>query len=160
MMILASLTLLFSKELDVQISKVLITIFMIQSGIGSYLFSKSTNIPKIANQYHALQGFGLILYGVFIISIANSLEIFLIITTYFVLIFGIFEITFSFAVMNSKHLINIKIMASRIITGAINLLGGFVLLMVTLDNPLHGLIVASILLFLGGTSLVIFSRKI
>lgn len=160
MIICAGLTLFFSDKLGVHISKVLTPIFIILAGVFSFLFSKYKEIPSIAKQYHLAQGIGLITYGVVVWSLVNSLESFLMFTTYFIMSFGLFELLFSSAVLTSKFKFNKKILMSRLVAGGINVIGGFILLMATLDNVMDGLLAASVLLIIGGLSLFIFSRKI
>ncbi|WP_299365798.1 hypothetical protein [Winogradskyella sp.] len=160
MMICAGLTLFFSDQLGVQTSKIVMPICMVLAGIGSFLFSKHKELPKVANQYHMAQGVGLIIYGVIVGSSVNSLESFLLTTTYFIVAYGLFELLFAFTVLSSKHKINKRILMSRLIAGAVNLIGGFILLMATMDNVMDGLLTASILVILGGISLLVFSRRI
>lgn len=159
-MICTGLTLFFSKKLGVQISKIIIPICMILAGICSFMFSKYKDLPKVANQYHMAQGVGLMLFGIVVWSLANSLDSFLLLTTYFIIVYGLFELFFAFSVLNSKHNINKAILTSRLLAGGINLIGGFILFILTMNNPMDGLLIASVLIGLGGVSLLIFSRKL
>ena len=149
MMICAGLTLFFSDKLGIQTSKVIMPICMALAGIGSFLFSKNKELPKVANQYHMTQGIGLIVYGILVGFSVDSLESFLLTTTYFIMAYGLFEIFFAFVVLSSKHSIDKGILLSRLIAGAINLVGGFVLLMATMDNVMDGILIASVLNNLG-----------
>ncbi len=124
------------------------------------IFSNYDKLPKIAKQYHLLQGIGLIAYGVILYMGADSLKSFLMISTYFVLMYGLFEIFFIFGVLSSKHKINKGILMSRIVAGGLNLIGGFILLMTTLSNEIDGLLMARILIMIAGIGIAIFARKL
>ncbi|WP_271766635.1 hypothetical protein [Aquimarina algiphila] len=160
MMIAAGLILFFSEKIGIPNSKILTPAFMIFAGICSFIFSKYDKLPKIANQYHILQGLGLIIYGAIVATSVNSLKSFLMVSTYFILMYGLFEIVFAFAVMTSSYKINKGILMSRLVAGGLNLLGGFILLMATLNNEMEGLLITSLLIIIGGISLVVFARKI
>ena len=160
MMILAGLILLFFEKLGVQISKILMPLCMVVAGISIFLFSKYRELPRIATQYHMAQGLGLVVYGILVLSSANSIDNFLLITTYFIIAYGLFELVFAFGVLGSDHTIKKDILMSRLLAGGLNLIGGFVLLMATLNSVSNGLMIASILIVIGGISLIIFSRKI
>lgn len=159
-MIASGFILFFSDKIDITITKLLITVFMVLTGLCAILFSRYDILPKIAKQYHTIQGIGFIIYATFIFGLISSLNGFLLTSIYFVIMFGLFELLFAFAVLNSKHTINKHIMMSRIVSGIVNLLGGFILLMVTFDNEKQGLLFTSILLVIGGISMLIFSGKV
>ncbi|GAA3508528.1 hypothetical protein GCM10022393_19900 [Aquimarina addita] len=160
MLLATGVFLFFSERIGVETNKIMVPLLLLVSGISAIIFSKNDQLPKIANQYHLFQGLGLIAYGVILFFLAESLNSFLLISTYFVLMYGLFEIVLIFGVMSSKHKINKGILMSRIVAGALNLLGGFILLLVTLSNKMNGLIIASILIVIAGIGIVIFARKL
>ena len=160
MMLAAGLSLFFAEQLGVQKSKILVPLFFIISGLAAMVFASYGRLPQIAKNYHMVQGLGLITFGGVVWTIADSLQAFLWVTTYFVVMFGLFEVVFAFGVLNSKHTINKGILRSRLVAGVINLIGGFVLLLATLQNPKSGIQIASILIAIGGLSLVNFARNL
>ena len=160
MMIAAGITLFFSEKLGIESSKILMPAFMLIAGISSFIFSNYDKLPKIANQYHKIQGIGLIVYAIIIISSITTLKSFLITSTYFILMYGLFELIFSFAVLNSNHEINKGILMSRLVAGGLNLLGGFILLLTSLSSERNGLIITSVLIIIGGLSQVIFIKTL
>lgn len=160
MMISTGVTLFFSSQIGIENAKILVPLFMVLSGIGVLLFSNYDKIPKVGKQYHLAQGLGLIGYAAAIVFIQDTLPKFLLITTYFVIAYGLFELTFTLAVLNSNHKINKTILLSRLIAGGVNLIGGFVLLLSSLSNPLTGLSIASILILIGGLSILVFIRDL
>ncbi|WP_046757519.1 hypothetical protein [Kordia jejudonensis] len=160
LMIASGLILFFSDKIDITVSKTLIPVFMVLAGLCTLLFSTYDKLPKIAKQYHFIQGVGFIVYATIIFALINSLQGFLLTTIYFVIMFGMFELLFAFGVLNSKHSINKEILISRILAGIVNLVGGFILLMMTFDDEKKGLFFTSILLAIGGISILIFSSKV
>lgn len=159
-LIAVGIILLFSKEVGIESSKVLVPISFGLSGIFSFLFSKSNSQHKIAKQFHLIQAIGILVFAAIIVSIPETLKSFLSITTYFILVFGLFEITYTFAVLNSKSTLNKNILFSRLIAGIVNLIGGFILMLTLFKNTLSALLVAGILILIGGLSMVWFSTKI
>ncbi|WP_298517430.1 hypothetical protein [uncultured Kordia sp.] len=159
-LVVTGLILFFSNKIDIEIVKILVPILMILAGICSLLFSLYEKLPKIANQFHLGQGIGFVVYGLCILFLVTSLQGFLLTTIYFIMLFGLFELFFAFGVLNSKHSINKQILMSRILAGIVNLIGGFILLMVTFESPQKGLLYASILIAIGGISMLIFSSKV
>lgn len=160
LLIASGLILFFSDKIDIDISKKLVPVFMLLAGVCTLLFSNYDKLPKIAKQYHAIQGIGFMIYAVIILVLITSLSGFLLTTIYFIIMFGMFELLFAFGVLNSKHTINKEILMSRILAGVMNLVGGFILLMMTFEDEKKGLLFASILVAIGGVSMLIFSSKI
>ncbi len=160
MLLAAGMVLFFSEQLGVRHSKILVPLFFIISGLAAMVFSNYDMLPQIARKYHIVQGFGMATFGSVVWALADSMEAFLLVTTYFVIMYGLFELVFSFGVLNSKHKINKGILMSRLVTGAINLIGGFILLLVTLKSPNSGIQIASVLITLGGLSLANFARNL
>ena len=157
-MLIAGLLLYLSEQIGIYTAKILIPILFILSGIFAIRFSNNSNLPKIAKLYHKIQGISLILFAFLIIALPNTLQSFLMIVTYFVLMFGIFELTFALNALSSKHKINTNILISRLVAGAINLIGGFILLLTTLNDEFKGISIASILIIIGGFSIIYFAQ--
>ncbi len=160
LMIASGIVLLLSKQIGIQNSKILVPLFLLSSGICSFIFSRYDKLPKVAQQYHTIQGLGLSIYAIIMMSMINSLSSFLMMTTYFVIMYGIFEILFAFMVLNSNHKINKSILLTRLAAGVINLVGGFILLLSSLSDQIMGVTIAGVLLIIGGVSFVVFSKKI
>lgn len=160
LLVVTGLILFFSDKIDLEISKKLVPAFMFLAGLCALLFSKYDKLPKIAKQYHFVQGLGFIVYGVSVLALVTSLHNFLLTTIYFVIMFGLFELIFAFGVLNSKHTINKEILISRILAGIVNLIGGFILLMMTFEEVQKGLLFTSILMAIGGISILIFASKV
>lgn len=159
-LIAASVFLIFSKEIGINNSKILVPISFLLSGIFSMLFSKVNSTNKIAKQFHLIQGVGLIIFAVLIVTIPENLKSFLSITTYFILFFGLFEISFIFSVLNSKSKLNKNILFIRLAAGIVNLLGGFILMITLFKDTLSALSIAGVLILVGGLCMVWFSTKL
>ncbi|MCK8522225.1 hypothetical protein M0D21_11630 [Aquimarina sp. D1M17] len=160
LMVASGIVLIISKQIGIPSSKTLVPLFLLSSGICGFIFSKYDKLPKVAIEYHTIQGIGLITYAIIMTLIIDSLSSFLMLTTYFIIMYGLFEILFSFMVLNSNHSINKRILLTRLTAGAINLIGGFILLLSSLSNLDKGIVIAGVLIIIGGVSFVIFSNRI
>lgn len=160
-MLLSGLTILLSSEIGIQTAKIITPILFILSGIFSVLFASANKEFLVPKNFHTLQGLGMISFAIALIIIADSLESFLMVTTFFTMVYGLLEIIFAFMVLNSKKIIDSKIMIIRIISGVLNLLGGFALFMTALGKtPETGILIAGFLVLFGGLSFTIFAKKI
>lgn len=146
--------------LGIENAKIIIPALFIASGVSAIIFSGYDKLPKIAKKYHIAQGAGLIVFAVCMATIPESLKSFLMVVSYFVLMYGLFEIIFTFGVLGSNHKINKRIMMSRIVAGVLNLIGGFVLVLTSLKDEATGLTIASILIIIAGASIAIFAFRL
>ncbi|MEM6720195.1 MAG: hypothetical protein AAF611_12795 [Bacteroidota bacterium] len=159
-LIVSALLLFLSDKIDVEFVKKGMPIFVILTGLCTLLFSQYKKLPKVANQFHLIQGIGFMAYGILLLFLITSLKGFLMTTIYFVILFGLFELFFAFSVLNSNHTINKHILMSRILGGIANLVGGFILVMLTFETPQKGLLYTSFLMAIAGVSMLIFSSKL
>lgn len=150
----AGIVLLFSQNIGVSTSKIIVPILFALAGVLAFLYAQANKEHKIAKQFHLIQGLGLLIFSVLIAVIPDSLESFLRITTYFILVFGIFEITFIFSVLNAKEKLNKNILFMRLAAGIVNLLGAFILLLALLQDVSTALNIAGLLIALGGLGFV------
>lgn len=160
-MLLGGLTILFSAKIGIETSKIITPILFIISGICSILFAKNNKKHLLAKNFHLLQGLGMIAFAIAIVFIPNSLESFLIVVTFFTMAYGLIEILFTFSVLNSSQKIDMNILMIRIITGTLNLIGGFALFISAIGKNLElGVSIAGVLISIAGISFIIFSNKI
>ncbi|CAL2104587.1 conserved membrane protein of unknown function [Tenacibaculum sp. 190130A14a] len=159
-MLLGGLSILFSHNIGITTSKIATPILFIISGLMAMQFANANKTHSIAKTYHLLQGIGMIAFAIAIIFLPTSLESFLTIVTFFTMVYGILEIIFSFSVLNTSHKLKMNMLIVRIISGAFNLIGGFILFMALLNNVKTGLTVAGVLIVSAGLSYTIFSSKI
>ena len=159
-LLVAGICLIFSKNIGISTSKLLVPASFALSGIFSFLFSKSNAQHNIAKQFHLIQAIGLLTFASIIVSIPETLESFLSITTYFILVFGLFEMTYMFAVLNSKSTLNKNILFTRLASGGINLIGGFVIMLTLFKDAISALFISGILIAIGGLNMIWFSVKI
>lgn len=155
----AGAILLFSESIGISTSKILVPICLILGSVFAFLFSRANKHHKIANQFHLLQSLGLLVFGVLIAMVPKNLESFLNFTTYFIMAYGLFEIMFAFAVLNSNVGINRSILFVRLATGLINLLGGFILIITLSEDIKTALTVAGCLIVIGGLGFIWFANK-
>ena len=160
LMIVAGAIIIFSETIGVGTSKVLVPLSLVLSGIYALLFSKANAQHKIAKQFHFLQGVGMITFAAIITFLAKDLQGLLQIISFFLLVYGLFELIFAFSVLSSNFKINMSILMTRLVTGGVTLVGAFILFMSMLDDLNQGLMIAGILIAIGGLGFLIFSRKI
>ena len=157
---LAGICMYNSESVGVHIAKVLVPILFLSGGILTYLFSTANKQHKLANQYHGIQGVGVILFALLIGFGANDLGDFLKYVTYFMLFFGFIEILFGFMALNSSQKLNIGILIYRFISGFFTLIGGVLILVTSITNEISGLSIAGVLVALSGLAIIIFSYKV
>lgn len=160
LMIIAGALVMFSENIGVGTSKILVPLTLGGSGIFALLFSRANPQHKIAKQFHFIQGAGMIIFSLVIISMANSLERFLQIVSFFLLAYGLFELMFSFSVLSSKFKIDKSILITRLLVGALNFIGAFVLIMAIFQDLKQGISIAGVLIALGGIGFLLFSKRI
>lgn len=157
---LAGITITLTEIIGVYSAKIITLILFTLGGIFSILFSKANKEREVASKFQLIQGVGLIISVVVIISFSNSLLSFLMSMAYFILLFGLFEILFSFSVLNSKNRIHKSILTYRIVAGFITSIGAMILLLTTFSSEYMGLMFAGFLTLLIGLSNIIFAERI
>lgn len=159
-MLLGGLSILFSHKIGVEVSKIVTPILFVFSGIFAIQFGNANKEHTVAKNFHLLQGLGMIAFGGTIIFLPKSLETFLMVVTFFTMVYGALELIFAFSVLNLNHKLKMKMLIIRVMSGVLNLVGGFVLFMTLLSDAETGLGIAGILIILGGLSFTIFSLKV
>ncbi|MGB0884579.1 MAG: DUF308 domain-containing protein [Flavobacteriales bacterium] len=159
-MSLAGLSVLFSQTIGVQTAQVLVPVFLILGGYFSYAFSKQLKDIKVGRQFHLFQAIGMLVFGVLVAFIPDSLESFLKFVTYFVMCFGFIEISFGLMAIGSNKTIKWNIVSFRLISGVLALIGAFVILMTSMTDALKSLTIAGILLLISGIAFIVFAQKL
>ncbi|MCL6266563.1 hypothetical protein [Flagellimonas myxillae] len=159
-MLAAGITLLLSTSIGVGTSKILVPLFLLVSGIMAFIFSQVNGQHKVAKTFHFLQGAGLMTFAILIAIWPDTLDMFLKMATYFIMVYGLFEIMFAFSVLRSSFKVDKSILMTRLMVGAINFIGSFVLFMSLLKSTSSGLSVAGFLIVLGGLGFIIFANRI
>ena len=159
-MALAGVVMLLSEKIGVGTAKLLVPSLFFIGGVFAILFAMANKDFKIANQFHLLQGIGMIAFAVIIGTSANNLGEFLKYVTFFVGLFGFLEIIFGFIILNMGGEIKWNILISRMLGGFAGLIGAVFLLVTTMTDELTGLNIAGVLTIIGGLSFVVFANKI
>lgn len=159
-MLATGLTLLLSTSIGVATSKILVPLFLFVSGVMAFLFSQVNGQHKIAKTFHLLQGLGLMSFAIIIAILPDTLDMFLKITSYFIMVYGLFELMFAFSVLRSSFILDKSILMTRLMVGLINFIGSFVLFMSLLKSTSSGLSVAGFLIVLGSIGFIIFANRI
>ncbi|MEM6843572.1 MAG: hypothetical protein AAF632_15195 [Bacteroidota bacterium] len=157
---LAGVCMLLSENLGAEIAKLLVPVLFGIGGVMALLFSEANKQHNIARQYHLLQGVGMIVFAILIGLIPGTLGEFLQYVTHFMLLFGLVEVLFGFTALNTGTKLNMGILISRFIAGIFNLVGALLILTISAVDEISGLLVAGILVLIGGIAFVIFSLRI
>lgn len=159
-LIFAGVSMLIAEKIGLKISIILVPVFFGISGVLCFLFSKVNKEFKVPSQFQLLQGLGLITYAIVIFLFPISLLQFLIITSYFIMLFGIIEIAFSFLVLNSSSKTLKEPLLFRMIGGFCTAFGALILVLTSFKNEYNGIQVAGFLTIIIGVSNIIFASKI
>ncbi len=159
-MAIAGALMLTSESIGIGTAKFLVPLMFAIGGVLAYMFANANKQHKLANQYHAAQGIGMIIFAVIIGLGAENLGDFLKYITYFMLFFGLIEIIFAFMALNSSQKLNTGILISRFIAGLFNLIGAVVILATSVTDEINGLLIAGILVIIGGIAFIVFSFRI
>lgn len=159
-LILSGIIMLLFEKIGVANAKLIIPLLFAIAGVFSMVFSGANKHIRIASQFHMIQGIGLLVFAIVIAFLPNSLESFLMYFTYFVLVFGLFEIMFAFFVMNSKETIPKNILIVRMLGGFVTSIGAVILLLTTITDKYDGLTAAGVLTILIGIANIIFASKV
>ncbi|MEM6516166.1 MAG: DUF308 domain-containing protein [Bacteroidota bacterium] len=159
-MILAGVVMLYSKNIGITASKILLPLLFLLGGITTFQFAIANKQNKTANTFHKIQGVLFIVFSMLVIFVPDSLKSFMLYLTYFCLCYGLIEIMFSFATLSSKVTIRKNMVMYRLISGFINAIGAIVLLLTVLSDEFLGLQTAGFLTAIGGISCVLFTRKV
>ncbi|MEM8527612.1 MAG: hypothetical protein AAGG68_23420 [Bacteroidota bacterium] len=160
LMALAGVTMLTSETIGVDIAKIAVPVFFLLGGIFAYLFSAANKQHRIARQYHLLQGFGMMTFAVIIALVPQNLGDFLKYITYFMLLFGLLELLFGFLALNTGNQLNMNILLSRFVAGFVNIIGAVLILATAVTDEISGLMIAGVLILLGGIAFVLFSFRV
>lgn len=158
-LIAAGIVLLSSEDIGIQLAKKIIPVCFGLAGIFTFAFANANKEHKIAKQFHMIESFGFLTFSVLIAIVPKSLEAFLGLTSYFIIVFGLFEIIFIFSILNLKSKLKKSIVFFRLLTGVINLIGGFALVISLNQDAKQASVIAGILILLGGFGLFLFAQK-
>ncbi|MCK8521803.1 hypothetical protein M0D21_09485 [Aquimarina sp. D1M17] len=159
-MALAGAVMIFSKDIGIGTSKVLLPILFLISGIATFLFAGANKQLKNASFFHKIQSVLFIVFAVVIAFLPDSLMSYLLYVTYFSLCYGLIEIMTGFSVLNAKGPIKMNMLVYRFISGLVNSIGAMILLLTALSNELAGLQVAGLLSVVGGLFTILFANKV
>lgn len=157
---LAGISITLTENIGVNNAKIITLTLLTLGGVFSILFSKANKEREVASKFQMIQGIALIVSAVVIAFIPDSLLSFLMCMAYFILLFGLFEILFSFSVLNSKNRTHKSILMYRVAAGFITSIGAMALLLTTFSNEHTGLLFAGFLTLLIGLSNMIFAVRI
>jgi hypothetical protein len=127
------------------------------SAIFAFITAAKNKSSEIPLKYHALQGAGMLVYAMSILTYASTFEKFVTITMAFLLYFGITEIIFGFQLMQYKRKISLSVIVLRMFTGLLMTVGAVAILAIAFSDKNMSLLVAGILIALGGINFILFA---
>ncbi len=159
-LLLAGIAMIASGNIGIGIVKVLIPILFINSGIFSILFANANPEATVPYRYQMMHGVGLMLFGIVFGLIPESLGDFLYYATYFILLFGLLEITMGFALVSSTYNFKWRDIVVRFFAGLFGLIGAVLILATSATDQTLGLIITGVVTVLIGIGLIVFSTKV
>ena len=115
---------------------------------------KNLNVPYT---YHLLHFVGFLIYGIALIFYASSSQLFLSITSFFLLYYGITEMIFSFELTMLKRTnVNFKTVVYRLILGLLIGVGSFIIIVITQSNHRDALLASGVVFVFCGINLLLF----
>jgi hypothetical protein len=130
------------------------------SAIFAFITAAKNNDSVIRLKYHELQGAGMFAFALAILIYASTFEKFITVTMVFLLYFGLTEIIFGFQLMQYKRKISTTIIALRMITGLLMAVGAVAILARSFLDKNSSLLLAGILIALGGLNFILFANAI
>jgi uncharacterized membrane protein HdeD (DUF308 family) len=156
-LVFVGLMLFFSHKIDFGILLKVVPVLLLLTGSCVLVFSLYRNLPNHANRLHLVQGIASIVFGLFVLLMIDTSRNFFLAMLYFVIVFGMFEILFSFLTQKS---IPRFVILSRLMAGIVNFIGGIVLLMVTMIFSIETFFHTSILITFSGVSMLLFASNV
>jgi hypothetical protein len=107
--------------------------------------------------YHLLHFVGFLIYGIALLFYANSSQLFLSITSFFLLYYGITEMIFSFELTMLKRTnVNFKTMVYRLILDLLIGVGSFIIIVITPSDRRDALLASGVVFIFCGINLLLF----
>ncbi|MEP7195922.1 MAG: hypothetical protein ABI851_05340 [Saprospiraceae bacterium] len=130
---------------------------MLFSSIFAYLTAYKSKNLQIPLKYHGLHALSMSLYGIMILFYGNQIDLFLIITIYFLLFYGIAEIIFSLQILLLRiQNIKLTIVASRLGVGFFIATGAILVLATSSLNQNNAIMFAGFVFIFIGFNTIIF----
>jgi hypothetical protein len=130
------------------------------SAIFAFITAAKNNDSLIRLKYHELQGAGMFGYALAILFYASTFEKFITVTMAFLLYFGLTEIIFGFQLLQYRRKISTSIIALRMITGLLMSVGAVAIMAMSFLDKNNSLLLAGILIALGGLNFMLFANII
>ena len=130
---------------------------MLLSAIFAGLTAFKCKYLNVPYTYHLLHAGGFLIYGTVILFLGTTSENFLYFTTFFLLYYGISEITFCFQlVMLKRDDINYRLMIYRVVIGLMIGVGSFIIFMIATKDQKDALLASGIVFVFCGINLFLF----
>jgi uncharacterized membrane protein HdeD (DUF308 family) len=125
------------------------------SAAFAFIAANKNKDSEIPFKYNWLQGIGMLLYGFAILFYGTTFERFITTTFAFLLYFGVTEIMYGFQLLNYKTKIGVSVIALRMLAGFFTTIGALVILATSFVHENSSLLIAGILLILGGINFML-----
>ncbi len=129
---------------------------MIASAYLAMLTAFKTKNILIPFRYHELHALGMVVYGILILFYPTNLSVFLNITSFFFLYYGLTEMIFCFQVLNQHAIIRFEIASLRLAIGFTIYLGAVIIFGFAGTNQNYTVIGYGIMIILIGINMVLF----
>ena len=157
LIILTGIILIILSYNPLRVIQYAVAVAMFASAIFSFLTAFKSKNLQINLKYHELHGAGMIIYGLAILFYATTLQIFLNITAFFLLYYGMSEIIFCFQLLIMKQRnISAQVVAFRLIIGFFIAMGAVLSLATATINQNVALLSAGAVFVFSGVYLIVF----
>lgn len=137
--------------------KYVVAICSLLAGICAIMVARSSVESVISLKSQWLIGVGLIVYAAVVTFYANDLRSFLMATSFFLLLYGIVEVIFTFGVLNQRGRPEWKVILLKVITGFVASIGAMWILITAPEGANVALLFSGLITFLTGVSFALVS---
>lgn len=134
-----------------------VAICSLLAGISAIMVGSKSVDSVLSLKSQRLIGVGLIVYAIAVAFYVGDLRSFLIITSFFLLLYGVVEIIFSFGVLNQRGRPGWNVILFKVITGFVASIGAMWILIVAPEDANIALLFSGLVIFLIGVSFMMVS---
>ena len=135
----------------------LVAFGMLLSACFAFFTAFKSEKLRVSLNYHVLHGFGMLVYGFFILFYGDTMEKFLSFTTFFLLYYGMAEIIFCFQLLTMKQRnISAQIIIYRLLIGFFIAMGAVYVVATKYSDSNKALLAAGAVFLFSGVYSIVF----
>jgi len=126
------------------------------SAVFAFITSSKSRHLQTSLKYHRLHAAGLLLYALAVLFLATDTENFILITSFFLIYYGITEIIFSLQLLMIKEKLSLRRIVFRLVLGLLIAIGAVVIIVKSYVDQNQAILASGIVLLVCGANIVIF----